>query len=146
MSTFVHSCRFLVITVDCGVLFKCFTSARHGAICTASLRRVSMKRDHQHCLDKLAAAAPETKSALIRSLLPGIETALSSGHRLKGIWEALRKKGLQISYHSFHKTVSRSRKTGKQTSGWGKRDKPSEPQGLAVARLEAVEERDPLAT
>jgi len=29
-----------------------------------------MEKDYQHCLDKLAAAAPETKSAVIRSLLP----------------------------------------------------------------------------
>jgi hypothetical protein len=41
-----------------------------------------MKKDYQHCLDKLAAAAPETKSALIRSLLPAIETALNSGQIL----------------------------------------------------------------
>jgi hypothetical protein len=108
---------------------------------------VSMKKDYQHCLDKLAAAAPETKSALIRSLLPGIETALNSGQRLKGIWEALRKEGLQMSYHSFHKIVSRNRKMKKPTaaSSWGKQDKPPAAQGSQETKAVAVEERDPFA-
>jgi len=48
-----------------------------------------MEKDYQQCLDKLAAAAPDTKSAVIRSLLPGIEAALNSGQSLKEIWEAL---------------------------------------------------------
>jgi hypothetical protein len=106
-----------------------------------------MKKDYQHCLNKLAAAAPETKSALIRSLLPGIETALSSGQRLKGIWEALRQEGLQMSYHSFHKTVSRSRKVKKPTlaSSWEKQSSASEAQALREKQVETVEERDPLA-
>jgi len=75
-----------------------------------------MKKDYQRCLDKLASTAPETKSALIRSLLPGIEAALNSGKRLKAIWEALREEGQQMSYHSFHKTASRSRKVKKPTA------------------------------
>ena len=106
-----------------------------------------MRKDYQHCLDKLAARTPETKSALIRSLLPGIETALNSGHRLKTVWEALRKEGLEMSYHSFHKTVSRSRKMKKQTAAgrWGKQSKPPEAQALRDKEVETVEERDPLA-
>jgi hypothetical protein len=106
-----------------------------------------MQKDYQHCLDKLAATAPETKSALIRSLLPGIEAALNSGKRLKAVWEALRKEGLQMSYHSFHKTVSRSRKRKKPTatSGWGKQDRSPSEQGLQETKVEAVEERDPFA-
>src|SRR2546429_5601962 len=106
-----------------------------------------MKKDYQRCLDKLAATAPETKSALIRSLLPGIEAALNSGKRLKAIWEALREEGLQMSYHSFNKTVSRSRKVKKPTatSILGKQPKPSEARGLRETEVETVEERDPLA-
>ena len=106
-----------------------------------------MQKDYQHCLDKLAAAAPETKSALIRSLLPGIEAALNSGQRLKAIWEALRKEGLQMSYHSFHKTVSRSRKMKKPTAarGWGKQNRSPAAQELQEIKVETVEERDPFA-
>ncbi len=106
-----------------------------------------MKKDYQRCLDKLAAAAPETKSALIRSLLPGIEAALNSGKRLKAIWEALREEGLQMSYHSFHKTVSRSRKVKQPTatSNRGKQPSASEAQDLREATVEKVGERDPLA-
>ena len=106
-----------------------------------------MEKDYQHCLDNLAAAAPETKSALIRSLLPGIEAALTSGKRLKAIWEALQEEGLQMSYHSFHKTVSRARKMRKPTatSGWGKQDKSRAAQGLQETKVGTVEERDPFA-
>ena len=91
----------------------------------SSIMDLSMKKDYQRCLDKLASTAPETKSALIRSLLPGIEAALNSGQRLKAVWEALRQEGLQMNYRSFHKTVSRARKMRKATaaSSWGKQDK-----------------------
>jgi len=113
----------------------------------SSITDLSMRKDYQHCLDKLAATAPGTKSALIRSLLPGIETALNSGQRLKAVWEALRQEGLQMSYRSFHKTVSRARKMRKATaaSSWGKQDKSSEAHRLLEPKVETVEERDPFA-
>ena len=60
--------------------------------------------------NKLAAAPPKRKAALIRSLLPGIEAALNSGQSLKDIWEALETEGLQVSYHTFHMAVWRARK------------------------------------
>jgi hypothetical protein len=106
-----------------------------------------MEKGYQHCLDKLAAAEPETKSAVIRSLLPGIEAALNSGQRLKAIWKALRKEGLQISYRGFHMTVSRARKMRNPTaaSGWGKQDKSPATRGSQETKVETVEERDPLA-
>ena len=104
-----------------------------------------MEKDYQQCLDKLAAAAPDTQSALIRSLLPGIETALNSGRRLKAIWKALRKEGLQISYRGFHMAVSRARNKPTAASSRGKQSKPSGAQALAKKQVETVEERDPLA-
>src|SRR6266404_7114283 len=106
----------------------------------SSTADLSMKKDYQRCLDKLAATAPETKSALIRSLLPGIEAALNSGKRLKAIWEALQEEGLQMSYHSFHKTVSRSRKVEQPTatSSSGKQPPASEAQGLRKTEVEKV--------
>src|SRR6266853_6859586 len=108
---------------------------------------LSVKKDYQRCLDKLASTAPESKSALIRSLLPGIEAALTSGKRLKAIWEALQEEGLQMRYHSFHKTVSRSRKVKKPTatSILGKQPNPPEAQDLGETEVEKVGERDPLA-
>jgi hypothetical protein len=111
------------------------------------MKDVSMEKDDQHCLAKLATAAPETKSAVIRSLLPGIEAALYSGQRLKAIWEALRKEGLQISYRGFHMTVSRARKMRKPTaaSDWGKQSSASEALASRGNVVETVEERDPLA-
>jgi len=52
-----------------------------------------------------------------------------------------------MSYYSFHKTVSRSRKVNKPnaTSIRGKQPKPSEAQALREKHVETVEERDPLA-
>src|SRR5882757_3979677 len=113
----------------------------------SSIKDLSMQKGYQHCLEKLATRAPETKSALVRSLLPGIEAALNSGQRLKAIWEALQEEGLQMSYNSFHKTLSRSRKVKKPTatSIWGKQPKPSEAQALRETKVETIEERDPLA-
>src|SRR6266851_5291765 len=103
--------------------------------------------NYRQCLDKLAASPPQRKAALVRSLLPGIEAALRSGHCLKDIWEALGEEGLQMSYRVFHKTVSRSRKMKKSTaaSSWGKQDKPLEGQESQEIRAETVEARDPLA-
>src|SRR5260370_5234322 len=106
-----------------------------------------MQKAYRQCLDKLAGAVPETKAALIRSLLLGIEAAVNSGQSLKTIWEALASEGLQVSYHSFHKAVWRARRMRKLTaaSNWGKQDKPSEPRGLQEAKVDTVGERDPLA-
>src|SRR5260370_24026739 len=105
-----------------------------------------MKKDYRQCLDKLAGAVPETKAALIRSLLPGIEAAVNSGQSLKKIWEALASEGLQMSYHSFHKAVWRARRRKPTAaSNWGKQDKPSEAQALPETKVAAVEGRDPFA-
>src|SRR5258708_33272061 len=101
----------------------------------------------RQCLKKLAATPPRRKAALIRSLLPGIEPALRCGHGLREIWVALEGEGLQMSYRVFHKTVSRTRNAKKPTatSSWGKQDKPLEAQEPQGTKVEAGEERDPLA-
>src|SRR5229473_6552629 len=106
-----------------------------------------MQKDYRPCLEKLAGAPPKRKAALIRSLLPGIEAALHSGQSLKDIWEALGNEGLQMTYHVFHMTVWRARKTREptETSARGKEDKPSESRGLQEAKVETVEGRDPFA-
>jgi hypothetical protein len=106
-----------------------------------------MQKDYRPCLEKLAGTPPKRKAALIRSLLPAIEAALHSGQTFKAIWETLRNEGLQMSYHVFHMTVWRARKTRKPTAttNVGKQEKPSESQGLQEARVDTVEGRDPLA-
>src|SRR5713226_6268245 len=106
-----------------------------------------MLKDYRLCLEKLAGAPPKRRGALIRALLPGIEAALHSGQSFKDIWEALGNEGLRMSYHVFHMTVWRARKTRKPTasSSWGKQDKFSDAQGLQETNVETVEERDPLA-
>jgi hypothetical protein len=106
---------------------------------------MSTQKDYRRCLETLAAAPPKLKAALIRSLLPGIEAAVNSGQSLKDIWEALETEGLQVSYHTFHMAVWRAKRKRTATSGWGKQDKTSQAEGPGEARVEAVEERDPLA-
>jgi len=125
--------------------FLRFTQPFHGAICTAGMQIVSMQKDYRGCLEKLAAAPPKRRVALIRSLLPGIEAALTSGQNLKDIWEALVTEGLQVSYHTFYMVVWRARRKPTANGGWGKRDKPPEAQRLHETKVETVEERDPLA-
>src|ERR1700730_11767831 len=106
-----------------------------------------MQKHYRQCLDKIAGDAPERTAALIRSLLPVIESAVNSGQSFKKIWEALASEGLQMSYHSFHKAVWRARRLRKLTaaSNGGKTDKPSERQGVREGKTETVGERDPLA-
>jgi len=105
---------------------------------------MSTQKDYRRCLEQLAATPPKRKAALVRSLLPGIEAALTSGQTLKDIWEALQTEGLKVSYHTFHMAVWRARKKPTANSGWGKRDETSESFALR-GEVEAVEERDPLA-
>src|ERR1700730_562117 len=107
---------------------------------------MSMQKHYRQCLDKLAGDAPERKAAVIRSLLPGIEAAVNSGHRLKKIWKALESEGLQMSYLSFHKAVWRARRKKLTTaSNWAKQYKPSEAQALPETKVEGVEGRNPFA-
>jgi hypothetical protein len=55
----------------------------------------------RQCLNKLVATPPRRKAALVRSILPGIEAALRSGHCLKEIWLALEGEGLQMKLPRF---------------------------------------------
>jgi len=54
------------------------------------MRIVSTHKDYRGCLEKLAAAPPKRRVALTRSLLPGIEAALTSG-RISRIFGKLSK-------------------------------------------------------
>ena len=100
------------------------------------------ENNYRSRLETLAGAAPSTKAALIRSLLPGIEVALNSGQRLKDIWKELNDEGLEMSYQGFHKTVQRARRSRMltATSGWGKQAKSPEAQGLQETKVETAEE------
>jgi hypothetical protein len=106
---------------------------------------MSTQKDYLLCLDQLAATPPKRAVALIRSLLPGIDGALHSGHNLKSIWEALQTEGLQVSYHTFYMVIWRARRKPTAHSSRGKQTKPSEARALPEAEVKTVEERDPLA-
>src|SRR5467141_4399808 len=92
---------------------------------------MATQEQYRRCLEQLASDPPKTRAALIRSLLPGIERALTSGQNLKDIWEALQSEGLQVSYHTFYMVVWRARKKPIAASSRGKQSKPSGAQALA---------------
>jgi hypothetical protein len=104
---------------------------------------MSTPKHYRRCLEQLAADRPKRRVALIRSLLPAIEAALTSGQNLKDIWEALQAEGLQVSYHTFYMVVWRTRRKPTTGGGLEKHPKPSKAQTLREAKT--VEERDPLA-
>ena len=106
---------------------------------------MSTQKHYRRCLERLAADAPKRRVALIRTLLPEIEAAVTSGQNLKDIWEALQSEGLEVSYHTFYMVVWRARKKPTAASSRGKQSEPSGAQALAKKQVAAVEERDPLA-
>jgi len=106
---------------------------------------MSTQKHYRRCLERLAADPPKRRVALIRTLLPEIEAAVTSGQNLKDIWEALQSEGLEVSYHTFYMVVWRARKKPTAASSRGKQSEPSGAQALAKKQVETVEERDPLA-
>jgi hypothetical protein len=91
------------------------------------MKGASMLKDYRQCLETLASAPPERKTALVRALLPQIEAALCAGQSLKTIWQALAEECLPTSYRVFHMTVWRARKGRKPTalSNWEKQKEPA---------------------
>src|SRR5207302_979204 len=108
---------------------------------------MSTLNEYRTCLNELAAATPRKKAALIRSLLPSIEAAFSSGQTLKDIWTALENKGLGMAYRVFQMTVWRARRSKKTTAlrDWGKVNVCSPQEPLQQSDPLNVEGRDPLA-
>ena len=106
---------------------------------------MSTQKHYRRCLERLAADPPKRRAALIRTLLPEIEAAVTSGQNLKDIWEALQSEGLEVCYHTFYLVVWRARKKPTAASSWGKPDKSPAAQGSQESNVGAVEERDPFA-
>src|SRR5271167_4077633 len=106
---------------------------------------MSTRKHFRRCLEQLAADPPKRRVALIRSLLPSIEAALTSGQNLKDIWEALETEGLQVSYHTFYMVVWRARRKRPATSGWGKQSKSFEAQVLQKTDVDIEEGKDPFS-
>jgi hypothetical protein len=106
---------------------------------------MSTQKGYLRCLEQLVATPPKRPVALIRSLLPGIDGALHSGHNLKSIWEVLQTEGLQVTYHTFYMVIWRARSKPTAPSGRGKQTNPSEAETFREAEVKTIEERDPLA-
>jgi hypothetical protein len=65
--------------------------------------------DFKH-LRRLAAERPKTKAGLIRMLWPEIRQALSAGHTVAEILNALKKDGVEINYSTFRNRIARLKK------------------------------------
>ncbi len=108
------------------------------------MKGASMLKDYRQCLEKLAGAHPKRKAALVRALLPQIESALCAGQSLKAIWQALADEGLATSYRVFRMTVWRARK-GRKPTAPGSWEKQKEPVLPREPETDLSGERDPLA-
>jgi hypothetical protein len=97
----------------------------------------------RHALEKLAAEPPSTKTALIWSLLPGIEAALASGKTWKQVWQCLADDGLDISYETFRKVLQRVRKKARISAP--QTGKTLELPGVCAQETADGVARDPLA-
>ena len=80
-----------------------------------------MGNRYRHTLEKLAAEPPATKTALICSLLPDIETALVSGKTRKQVWQRLAADGLDVTYKTFHTIIRRAHKKPRTTAALGRK-------------------------
>jgi hypothetical protein len=67
-----------------------------------------MENRYSRALEKLAAEAPRTKTALICSLLPEIEIALVSGKTRKEVWQRLADEGLDVTCKTFYTIIWRA--------------------------------------
>jgi hypothetical protein len=106
---------------------------------------MSTQNAYQRCLQNLATAPPKGKAALVRSLLPGIEAALTSGQTLKDIWLALETEGLQVSYHTFHMAVWRAKRKRTAHNSGEKQETTSGAREPQESGMKGTEGRDPLA-
>jgi hypothetical protein len=64
---------------------------------------------YRNTLEKLATEPPSTKTALLRDLLPQIELVLASGKTRKQVWQRLTQEGLDITFETFCRLLSRVR-------------------------------------
>ena len=75
---------------------------------------MSTQKHYRRCLEQLAADPPKRRVAFIRTLLPEIEAAVTSGQNLKDIWEALQTEGLGGELpHVLHGCMAHKKKTNR---------------------------------
>jgi hypothetical protein len=67
----------------------------------------AMNEDDFKHLRRLATERPKTKSGLIRMPWPEIRQALSAGHTVVEILNALKKDGVEINYSTFRNRIAR---------------------------------------
>lgn len=102
-----------------------------------------MENRYCRALEKLAAEAPRTKTALICSLLPEIEIALASGKTRKEVWQRLADEGLDVTCKTFYTIMRRARNKRRLTAAPARKMR-----GLRVRKCEKgvpASEHDPLA-
>lgn len=102
-----------------------------------------MENRYCRALEKLAAEAPRSKTALICSLLPEIEIALASGKTRKEVWQRLADEGLDVTCKTFCTIIRRARNKRRLTAAPARKMR-----GLRVRKCEKGtpdSEHDPLA-
>ena len=90
--------------------------------------------------------APDTKTGFVRHVLPEIEEALKSGHRIKAIWRRLHDGGFNASYADFCTYLRRVRSQRGRKAGVTERAKESSKTSPATrVDSESVGKHDPFA-
>src|SRR2546430_3584716 len=112
----VASRRNLLPSVAFRGLANSFAIAALWCYMYTPCRRKSMENRYRRSLEKLAAEPPTTKTALVRALLPEIETALVSGKTLKEESQRLADEGLDVTYKTFREIIRRVRRKSRTTA------------------------------
>src|SRR6266567_4914615 len=75
------------------------------------------RRTTRHIIHALSSEKPNTRSGLVRSLLPEIDAALQAGHTIKTVWERIHQQETTLSYRVFWLALKRLRaKQSKSTA------------------------------
>jgi hypothetical protein len=82
---------------------------------TAQPRRRKSKSDMIH-LHSLPATQPATKIGQVTWLWAEIEAGLAAGMKLKEVWQAASRDGLEMSYAQFRVYISRLRRRRQRTT------------------------------
>ena len=82
---------------------------------TAQLRRRKSKSAMIH-LHRLPSTQPATKIGWVNWVWAEIEDALAAGMKLKEVWEAVSRDGLEMSYAQFRVYISRLRRRRQGTT------------------------------
>jgi hypothetical protein len=107
--------------------------------CQSQPRR---KRDLIH-LNSLPHLQPLTSTGTVAWIWPEVEAALSTGKKLREVWDAASNDGLNIPYPQFRVYVSRLRKRSRRDGSKREPTPPTTAASVAIRQHESPPPNDP---